>query len=267
MTSLTGKVALVTGAGRGLGRSYAVRLAEAGAAIIAVDICAPVEGIPYAMATTEDLAQTQKLVEATGSAIFTAAVDIRDFDLLSSTLDRAVGELGGLDIVVANAGVAVTGQSDEFSQAQWDATIGVNLTGTWKTFRASTPHLVRRGGGSIIATASVAGLVGVPFLDPYAASKHGVVGLVRAYSLQLGEKNIRVNAVCPTAVKGTGLDALNRKLGEEASHRLKAAFEMVLSADGVEKSDVSNAVLFLASEQSRFVTGMTLTVDAGLVTV
>lgn len=266
MGNLTGKVALVTGAARGLGRSHAIRLAEAGAAIVAIDICAPVEGIPYEMATRDDLAQTEELVAATGAEIFVASVDIRNYNLLLPTLDKAVARLKGLDIVVANAGVAVTAPSDEISQPQWDAIIGVNLTGTWNTFRASTPYLLRRGGGSIIAIASVAGLVGVPLLDPYAASKHGIVGLVKAFSLQLAEKNVRVNAICPTAVRGTGMDALDRSIAESASPKVRTAFQNALAIGAVEKSDVSNAVLFLASEEARFITGTALAVDAGLVT-
>lgn len=267
MPNLTGKVALVTGAARGLGRSHAVRLAEAGAAIVAIDICAPVDGITYEMATEQDLEQTKKMVSATGADIFVATVDIRNFDLLSSTLRQAVEALGGLDIVVANAGVAVIGASNEISQRQWDAVIEVNLTGTWNTFRASTPHLLRRGGGSVIAISSVAGLVGVPLLDPYAASKHGIIGLMKAFSLQLAEKNVRVNAVCPTAVRGTGLDYLNKALGERAGNKVRIAFENAIVTDTVDKLDVSNAVLFLASDESRFVTGTSLAVDAGLVTL
>jgi SDR family mycofactocin-dependent oxidoreductase len=267
MDRLSGKIALVTGAARGQGRSHAIRLAEAGAAIIAVDICAPVEGVSYDMATPDDLAQTRELVEATGAEVVTAIADIRDFRLLSAVVDKAVRKLGGLDIVVANAGVVVSGRSEEISQEQWDATIGVNLTGTWNTLRVATPHLLRRGSGSIVTIASVAGLVGLPFLDPYVASKHGIVGLTKAFSLELAEKNIRVNAVCPTGVKDTGMDGVRESTFETASRKLRSTFENAMTVGAVEKSDVSSAVLFLASDEARFVTGTALSIDAGLVTL
>lgn len=203
MQTLTGKVALITGAARGMGRNHAVRLAEEGAAIIAVDICATVAGISYPMATADDLAETERLVRARGSKIASAQVDIRDSHALQAAIDRAVAELGGLHIVVANAGVLALARSEEFTQPQWDAVISVNLTGTWNTIRAAVPHLTTCGGGSIIAIASAAGLVGLPFLDPYVASKHGIVGLVKAFAIELAEKGIRVNAICPTGVPGT----------------------------------------------------------------
>jgi len=162
MQTLTGKVALITGAARGMGRNHAVRLAEEGAAIIAVDICATVAGISYPMATADDLAETERLVRARGSKIASAQVDIRDSHALQAAIDRAVAELGGLHIVVANAGVLALARSEEFTQPQWDAVISVNLTGTWNTIRAAVPHLTTCGGGSIIAIASAAGLVGLP---------------------------------------------------------------------------------------------------------
>lgn len=263
---LARKVALVTGAARGQGRNHAIRLAQEGAAIIAIDICAPVDGISYPMATQEDLVQTEELVAATGAEVFMAVVDTRDFDLLSSTLQRAVLKMGGLDIVVANAGVAVTGQSEKISQEQWDAAIGVNLTGTWNTFRASTPYLLQRGAGSIVAIASVAGLAGLPFLDPYVASKHAVIGLVRALSLQLAEKDIRVNAICPSWVTATGMEGVRADIFENAGSKLRSTFENGLITDAVDKADVSDVVLYLASDEARFVTGATLPVNGGLPT-
>ncbi|MEV6281936.1 mycofactocin-coupled SDR family oxidoreductase [Kribbella sp. NPDC051770] len=266
MTRVLDKVALITGAGRGQGRSHAVRLAEEGADIIALDICAPVDGINYPMATPEDLELTRELVEKTGRRIVTAEVDIRERHALGEAVDAGVAELGGLDIVVANAGVATIAHWNEFPQAQWDAVIGTNITGTWNTLQATVPHLLERGAGSVIATASTAGLVGMPFLEPYAASKHAVIGLIRSLSIELAEQNIRFNAVCPTGVSGTGLD--NSPGGEviaAASERVRSAYLNAFEIQTVQTIDVSNAVLYLASDESRYVTGTAMSVDAGLV--
>ncbi|MFJ9007937.1 mycofactocin-coupled SDR family oxidoreductase [Streptomyces canus] len=266
MGRVAGKVALITGAARGQGRSHAIRLAEEGADIIAVDICAPVEGIGYAMATPDDLRETEKQVCERGRRIITAEVDIREGHALSEAVREAVGQMGGLDVVVANAGVGVTEHWDEFTHQQWDAVIGVNLTGTWNTVLACVPHLLARGGGSVIAISSVAGVVGLPFVAPYVASKHGVVGLTRALSNELADRRVRVNAICPTGVAGTGiLDGMGAGPLASASDRVKSSYLNALQVDTVEKSDVSDAVLYLASDESRYVTGITLPVDAGLV--
>ncbi|WP_088343820.1 MULTISPECIES: mycofactocin-coupled SDR family oxidoreductase [Rhodomicrobium] len=266
MSDLEGKIALVTGAARGQGRSHAVRLVQMGAAVIAIDICAPIDGISYPMATPEDLEFTASLVREAGGTIVTAQLDIRDFQTFKDTVDRLVYKLGGLDIVVANAGVVTDGRLADFTPQQWDATISVNLTGTWNTMQIAVPHLIARGGGSIIGIASVAGLVGLPFLEPYSVSKHGIIGLVRSLALELADHKIRVNAICPTAVSGTGMmSSIRQELLESISERLRSAYNNALAIPAVEPADVSEAVLFLASDRSRFITGTTLAVDAGLV--
>lgn len=265
MQDMSNKIALITGAARGQGRSHAIRLAEAGASIIAFDICAPVEGIDYAMASEEDLAETAELVRATGARIITDRVDVRNFGKMASALDDAVSKLGGLDVVVTNAGVLSMERATEITQSIWDTIIAINLTGTQKTVRAALPHLVRRGGGSIVSIASVAGLAGLPFLDAYVASKHGIVGLVRALAIELADRNIRVNAICPTGVADTGMQlGLREDILAEASEKLQFTFKNAFKNDLIEKSDVSAAVLYLASDSARSITGSALAVDAGL---
>lgn len=259
MEQLGGKIALVTGAACGQGRSHAIRLAQAGAAIIAIDICAPMEEIDYGMGSAADLAETEELVRAAGARIATARVDVRDFRALSDAVNASVTALGGLDIVVANAGALAIDRSEKFTQQEWDLIFDINLSGTWKTIRAGLPHLIARGGGSVIAVTSGASTLGLPMLDPYVASRHGVVGIVSALSIELAEKNIRVNAICPTDVA----DA--RMQREKAGGKRQPTLYNASKANLAEEADISGAILFLASDKARFVTGLTLPVDAGLI--
>jgi SDR family mycofactocin-dependent oxidoreductase len=269
-----GKVAFITGAARGQGRSHAVRLAQEGADIIAVDICSPVsadELIPAA--TPDDLAQTVDLVKRLGRRIVTAEVDVRNFDALKAAVDGGVEQLGRLDIICANAGIGNGGQTlDKTSEKDWDDMIGVNLSGVWKTVKAAVPHLISRGeGGSIILTSSVGGLKAYPHTGHYIAAKHGVVGLMRTFAVELGQHMIRVNSVHPTNVntplfmnEGT-MKLFRPDLENPGPEDLKVAaqFMHVLPIGWVEPVDISNAVLFLASDESRYVTGLPMTVDAG----
>ncbi|WP_299556930.1 mycofactocin-coupled SDR family oxidoreductase [uncultured Mycolicibacterium sp.] len=269
-----GKVAFITGAARGQGRSHAVRLAEEGADIIAVDICGPVSAssrIPPS--TPEDLAETVDLVKNLGRRIYTAEVDVRDFDALKAAVDAGVEQLGRLDIIVANAGIGNGGATlDKTTETDWTEMIDVNLGGVWKTVKAGVPHLVSGGrGGSIILTSSVGGLKAYPHTGNYIAAKHGVVGLMRTFAVELGPHNIRVNSVHPTNVntpmfmnEATKL-LFRPDLADPTVDDLKAAaqFMHVLPVGWVDPVDISNAVLFLASDEARFVTGVTLPVDAG----
>jgi (+)-trans-carveol dehydrogenase len=182
-----GKVALVTGAARGQGRSHAVRLAEEGADIIAVDICAQIESVPIALATPEDLAETASMVEGLDRRIVALEADVRDFDTLKRAVDTGVAEFGRLDIVAANAGVIGFGLAEEISAEAWSDVIGVNLTGVWHTAKAAIPHMKSRdGGGSIVITSSTAGTKIVPGIAAYAASKMGVIALMRVLASELG---------------------------------------------------------------------------------
>lgn len=269
-----GKVAFITGAAHGQGRSHAVRLAEEGADIIAIDVCKPiVENSPIPPATPEELAETVDLVKARGRRIFTAEVDVRDFDGLKAAVDAGVEELGRLDIIVANAGIGNGGDTlDKCSEHDWQEMIDINLSGVWKTVKAGVPHLISGGrGGSIVLTSSVGGLKAYPHCGNYVAAKHGVVGIMRAFGVELGHHNIRVNTVHPTHVStGMIMNEGTWKLfrpdlenpGPEDMAPICQMFH-TLPVPWVDAVDVSNAVLFLASDEARYITGVTLPVDAG----
>jgi len=261
---VAGKVALVTGAARGQGRSHAVRLAAEGADIIAVDICGQVADIEYTTATPEDLATTARLVTEAGGRVVTHAVDVRDARGLADAVTDGVARLGRLDISVANAGVCSIQRWDEVTPGLWDTVVGINLTGVWNTCVASIPHLLAAEGGSMILVSSTAGLKGQPFLTPYVASKHGMVGIMRSLANELAAKHIRVNSLHPTGVDTpmlAGMVGLTERI--EASPDVGSLFLNSLPVDLVRAEDVSHAVLFLASDEARYVTGLTMTVDAG----
>jgi len=261
---VAGKVALITGAARGQGRSHALRLAAEGADILAVDICAPVDHVGYATATEDDLATTARLVEAVGARVVTHTVDVRDAHALTTAVADGAAVLGGLDIAVANAGVCSIQRWDEVTPELWDTVIGINLTGVWNTCTAAIPHLLVSGGGSMILISSTAGLKGQPFLTPYVASKHGLVGIMRSLANELASKHIRVNSLHPTGVDTpmlNGMVGLTERI--EASPDVSSLFLNSLPVELVQAADVSNAVLFLASDEAKYVTGLTMTVDAG----
>jgi SDR family mycofactocin-dependent oxidoreductase len=267
-----GKVAFITGAARGQGRSHAIRLAEEGADIIAIDLNDQVGTVPYAMSTPDDLAQTVKEVEALDRRIVATQADVRDFGALKGALDAGVSELGRLDIVSANAGIFSFGALDELPEQTWQDMIDINLTGVWHTAKAAIPHLIAGGrGGSMILTSSTAGLMALGNIGHYVAAKHGVVGLMRTLALELAPHSIRVNSVHPTSVNTDmiqnevtyklfrpDLEHPTRDDAGEAFRSLNA-----LPVRWVEPIDVSNAVLWLASDEARYVTGVTLPIDAG----
>jgi (+)-trans-carveol dehydrogenase len=268
-----GKVAFITGAARGQGRSHALRLAQEGADIIAVDIAGPVETIEmYPPATEEDLAETVRQVEALDRRIVAAKADVRDLAGLQAAVDEGVAQLGRLDIVSANAGVFEVGPALEVTEATWDNIIGTNLTGVWNTCKVALPHIIAGGrGGSIILTSSTAGLKGAPNMVHYTASKHGVVGVMRVLANEFAQQSIRVNSVHPTGVdtdmiqnpKIWGL--FNPADPSPSREAAEPIFESTnaLPIPWVEPVDISNAVLFLASDEARYITGVTLPVDAG----
>ncbi|MCC9196866.1 mycofactocin-coupled SDR family oxidoreductase [Arthrobacter sp. zg-Y820] len=267
MGRVEGKVAFITGAARGQGRSHAVRLAQEGADIIAVDLCDAIPDIAYPSATEEDLEQTVKEVEALGRRIIAAKADVRDRVALQQALDAGVSEFGHLDVVVANAGIMIMRQWDEVTPEIWQDTISTNLTGAWNTVQLAAPYLVQAGGGSIILTSSSAGLKGLPFLSHYVASKHGVVGLMHAFATELAEHHIRVNSVHPAGVDtpmsaGDGLAAMNAMFA--AHPRVGGMLTNLLPVELVQPEDIANAVLFLASDEARYVTSLAMTVDAGV---
>ena len=271
---VAGKVAFITGAARGQGRSHAVRLAQEGADIIAVDICGPIDTVDRIPPTTpEDLAETADLVKGFDRRIVTAEVDVRDYDALKAAVDSGVEQLGGLDIIVANAGIGNGGNTlDRTSEADWTAMIDINLGGVWKTVKAGVPHILSGDrGGSIILTSSVGGLKAYPHTGHYIAAKHGVVGLMRTFAVELGQHNIRVNSVHPTNVNTplfmneATMKLFRPDLENPGPDDMAVVAQMmhVLPIGWVEPVDISNAVLFLASDESRYVTGLPMTIDAG----
>jgi (+)-trans-carveol dehydrogenase len=270
---VAGKVAFITGAARGQGRSHAVRLAQEGADIIAVDICKPFEDSPAPGSTPDDLAETADMVKNLDRRVVTGEVDVRDYEALKAALDSGVEELGRLDIIVANAGIGTTGvKLHKLSEAAWQETIDVNLAGVWKTVKVGVPHLKSgKRGGSIIITSSVGGLKAYPQVGHYVTAKHGVVGLMRTFAVELGQDSIRVNTVHPTHVSSPLL--MNEPTyrlfrpdledpGPEDLAPICQSFHF-LPIPWVEPADISNAVLFLASDEARYITGITLPVDAG----
>lgn len=272
MGRVEGKVAFITGAARGQGRSHALRLASEGADIIAVDIDRPVDTAMVTTATADDLAETVKLVEDLDRRIIARTADVRDLTALRSVVDEGVAEFGRLDIVCANAGIVSMSPMHEMDENVWQDMIDINLTGMWKTARAAVPKMIEAGnGGSIILTSSMAGVAALAGLGHYVAAKHGVVGLMRTFSVELAPYGIRSNSIHPTTVD---TPMLNSPAGYEmftggmkGATREDAAGVMVninaLKVPWVQAIDISNVVLFLASDESRYMTGTTQLVDAG----
>jgi SDR family mycofactocin-dependent oxidoreductase len=269
-----GKVAFITGAARGQGRSHAIRLAEEGADIIATDLCESVPTVTgYPGATEADLAETVAAVEALGRKIVASKADVRDYPALKAALDDGVAQLGRVDIVSANAGIIIfSAESHLVSEQDWQDVTDVNQTGVWHTCKAAIPHLIEQGtGGSVILTSSTAGHKGTPHAVAYTASKHAVVGIMRTLALELAPHRIRVNTVHPTSVATTMIlnETTYRLVAPHVEHPTEEDAAAVFATTNalpipwVESADVSNAVLFLASDEARYVTGTELKVDAG----
>lgn len=269
---LEGKVAFITGAARGQGRSHALRLAEEGADIIAIDICGEIAGMQYPAASESDLMETVDQVQALNRHIVATKADVRDFYAVKDALDQGVANFGRLDIVSANAGItSVARPTHLLSESDWKDMLDVNLTGVWHSAKAAIPHMIKGGrGGAIIITSSIAGLKAYKNLGHYVAAKHGVVGLMRTLARELAPHGIRVNSVHPTQVETPMImndatfrlfvneDEPNRETFMAASRTFHA-----LAVPWIEPIDVSNALLFLASDEARYVTGATLPIDAG----
>lgn len=269
---LTNKIALITGAARGIGRAQAVRFAEEGADIVAVDVCGPIDTVHVPSSTPDDLAETASFVERAGGRVVTEIVDVRDSEELRAAADRGAAELGGIDIVCATAGVTSRGNAVELSEAAWRTMLDVNLTGVWNTCTASAPHLISRGAGSMVLVSSIAGLRGLIGVAHYTAAKHGVVGLMRSLAHDLAPHGVRVNCVHPTNVdtpliqndlvrSGFRPDLDRPPTRDEFA---AAATRMnLLAVPWVQPVDVANASLFLASDEARYITAVSLPVDAG----
>jgi SDR family mycofactocin-dependent oxidoreductase len=266
MGSLEGKVALITGAGRGQGRAHAERLAAQGADCALLDVCADLAYPRYALATREDLAETAGRVRALGRDALELVADVRSAEEMERAAQEALGHFGHVDIVVCNAGITDMALSWDLPEAWWDAMVDVNLKGCWLTTKYLVPAMIARGeGGRIVMTSSVSGLRGLAGLAHYAAAKHGVVGFARSLALELAPHRITVNTVHPTNVDTPLLDGMAdaAKL-DRAAFRAEIGKNNVLPVDAIDPEDIANAVAWLVSDEARFVTGQTLAVDAGM---
>lgn len=266
------KVVFITGAARGQGREHAVRFAAEGARIIGVDICEDLPNTPYPLATEDDLAETVRRVESAGGAMHAERADVRDLPALRSAVAAGMERFGRLDVIVANAGTYSPGPVQWLTSEAWDETIGINLTGVFNTVRAGAKRLIEQDrGGAIVITSSTAGLRGFYGSPAYNAAKHGVVGFMRSVALELAPNNIRVNTVHPTSVAtpmiiNDTFPRLVRMDLEEPTTDDAAEFlrpQQALDVPWVDAGDISDAVLWLCSDEARFVTGVTLPVDAG----
>ncbi|CAN5227103.1 mycofactocin-coupled SDR family oxidoreductase [soil metagenome] len=269
MGRLDGKVAFITGAARGQGRNHAIRLAEEGADIIAVDICKQIDTIPYALSRPEDLEETVALIEKLGRRVVAVEADVRDAAAMVAAVKQGVDELGRIDIVLANAGVAPHSVDEKDAVQVFMDTIAINLGGVRNAVAAAAPYMIAQGdGGAIVITSSTQGLsgaggTGTGATDGYVASKHGVVGLMRSWANWLAPHMIRVNTVHPTGVMTKMID--NESMGAfvAQSPHLADAMANLMPVPVVDIEDITNAVLYLVSDDGRYVTGVTLPVDAG----
>lgn len=273
---LEGRVALITGAARGQGRAHAIRLADDGADIIAIDVCRPVsEAVTYPMPTSEDLAETVRLVEATGRKVLSREVDIRDLAAQQQLVADGIEQFGRLDIVVANAGILSWGRIWEMSEEQWDSVIDVNLNGTWRTIKAAVPAMIEAGnGGSIIIVSSSAGTKATPGNAHYAASKHGLVALTNALAIEAGEFGIRVNSIHPYSIDTPMVepDEMMKIFGKYPAflHSFSPMPYKPVAHDGkpglqefMTPEEVSDVVAWLASDGSATISGSQIAVDRG----
>lgn len=272
---MTGKVAFITGAARGQGRSHAVRLAGEGADIIAVDICEDIGTVSpfYSLATEDELTETANQVKALGRRVVVAKADVRDVAGLQAALDEGLAQLGRVDTVVANAGIATAFRKTwELTADEWQDMIDVNLTGVHHTAKVAIPNMIEAGnGGSIVFTSSIGGFKGIQHVGHYVSAKHGIVGLMRTLANELAPHHIRVNTVHPTNVNTTMIQnpgvyrMFTPNDPEPAQEKAIPGFMSLnsLPVPWVESEDISNAVLFLASDEARYITGITLPVDAG----
>lgn len=268
---LAGKVALVTGAARGIGRATALRLAREGADVALLDIADPTGGgialRGYRLATEAELDEAVAAVRATGRRALKLRADVRDLAAMKAAADRAAGELGGLDVAVANAGHVVWGRHEDQTEKEWRDVVDVNLHGTMNTVWAALPHLRRRGGGRIITLSSIGGRQGVAGNGSYTPSKWAVIGLTKSLALELGEYGITVNAVAPTAVN----TPMYRSEGQMRSTGMSTAAQQdaamlgyhALPVPALEPDDVADGIAFLASDGARHISGLVLDIAAG----
>jgi SDR family mycofactocin-dependent oxidoreductase len=271
MGLLEGKVALVTGGARGQGRAHALVSAREGADVIVVDIADQMATVPYAMARPGDLDETVRQVEALGRRAISMAADVRSSEELDAAVAQGVAEFGKIDILIANAGIWTQAPFWELTDAQWDETIAVNLTGVWRSAKAIAPHMMQRGSGSIVMISSNAGLDTGREYAHYVASKHGVIGLMKNVAMELAPYGIRCNAICPGAINSPMTNnphAWNRLAGHEGGNEsdfLKGGsyYSALKGTSFMPPEVIANAALYLNSDLASTVTGVALPVDAG----
>lgn len=274
MGRLSGKVAFISGVARGQGRRHAIRMAEEGADIVGFDVMEPIPGSTVPQATEADLAETVKAVEALDRRIIAKKADVRSFDQVKAVADEGFAEFGRLDIVLGNAGISTQmGPAETLEDDIFMDMVDVNLTGVWRTVKAAIPHMRAAGnGGSIVLTSSAAGLMAYANIAHYVAAKHGVVGLMRTLALELGPEMIRVNSVHPTTVDTPMVsnDDVYKLFRPDLEKPTKDDFAQaaqtmnLLPVPWLEDFDISNAIIFLCSDEARYITGVTLPVDAGV---
>jgi SDR family mycofactocin-dependent oxidoreductase len=273
MGRMDGKVALITGAARGQGRQHAITLAKEGADILALDLCGPTGNLEYPLATPDDLQQTVSEIEALDRRVIAVQGDVRRQQDLDDLVARGIDEFGTINVVIANAGIYTVNDFWKMTEEEWREVVDVCLDGVWRTCKAVAPHLIETQQGSIILVASVNALEGAAKISSYIAAKHGVAGLAKAFALELGPHNIRVNTINPGPVD-TGI--INNQMSYDNSsgmgkgegtraHLQQAikAFPVLKDRGLLQPQATSNAVLFLASDESSEITGLELVVDAG----
>ena len=272
MGKLDGKVVLITGGARGQGRSHALTFAREGAEVVICDVASSLPTVPYPLASAGELAETARMVEDLGRRCLALQADVRSSAGMRGVVERAVSQFGQVDILLANAGIESFGEAWELTDDQWDEMIAVNLTGVWKSCRAVIPRMIERRTGVILITSSIAGLKGLAHQAHYCAAKHGVVGLMRGLAIELAPHGIRVNTVHPSSVdtpiiKNQAMYTLFSGGKPDATlEEVTPAFRALnlMDTPWMEPQDISNAMLWLASDEARYVTGATLPVDAGL---
>lgn len=267
MARMDGKVAFITGAARGQGRAHAVRLAQEGADIIAVDLAGELPGVLYDSPSPADLEETTRQVEACDRRIISEIADIRDLDHLRSVVDNGVAKLGSLDVVVANAGICIPATWDSATPQMLQDHLDINVTGTWNTVMVSAPHMIDSGGGSMILTSSYAGKKNQPFMVHYTTSKHAITGMARAFAAELGRHKIRVNSIHPGAVNtpmGGGDMQAALESAAETNPELNNMGTPFVPQWAAEPMEVAELVLYLASDEGKYISADAISIDGGM---
>jgi SDR family mycofactocin-dependent oxidoreductase len=272
MGQLNGQVAVITGGGRGQGRSHAVTLAREGADIVICDIKEQFDSVPYPMNEPDDLDATVALVEEAGGRCIAIEADVRDSEQVDGLIARAVEEFGRVDILCANAGIWAPATIVETTDELWRDTIDTDLSGVFYSIRAAGRQMCEQGSGRIVATSSMCGRQGTPNMAAYVAAKWGVIGIVKTAAIEFGPFNVRVNAVCPTMVDTPMIDndVLNQMFRPDLERPTRETSEEVVTTTMHKlpvgyygSEEISNAILFLVSEHARYITGTALDVTAG----